>query len=47
MAIADSSEGKPVPKKFSLTTVLWKILILAFDAVGVLVHCSSYFFRLC
>jgi len=35
MAIADSSEGKPVPKKFTLTTVLWKILILAFDAVGV------------
>lgn len=35
MAIADSSEGKPVPKKFSLTTVLWKMLILAFDALGV------------
>jgi len=35
MAIADSSDGKPVSKKFSLTDVLWKILILVFDAIGI------------
>ena len=35
MAIADSSDRKPVPKKFSLTNVLWKILILVFDAIGI------------
>ena len=35
MTVADSDQGKPVPKKFTLSTILWKILILAFDGVAV------------